>query len=337
MILILSEQVEPSTAKVMDWLDYFGQKFHRLNAEDYLFNKIDLEFGLSSEELTFQFTSSDLEPIIISGVDAIWYRRISFSYFPETGLPFSPNELFKNEILRNLHREYLSGKDGIFACIEDGKKILGNFRNSTVNKIEILALVKKHGLDIPASLLTNTKAKLTEFKYKHGSIITKAAGEILTFKKVENSKTSSYITYTEEITAEVLEQIPEHFYYSLFQEKLDKELEIRTFFLNDKCYSTAIFSQLNMQPQVDSRKNTNDRKVPFKLPDSIENAIREIMAELELNTGSVDIVKTKGGRFVFLEVNPVGQYDMTSYSCNYHLDMEIAEYLSLNRKNEKYN
>ena len=53
----------------------------------------------------------------------------------------------------------------------------------------------------------------------------------------------------------------------------------------------------------------------------------KLMKDLELNTGSIDFIKTKQGRFVFLEVNPVGQYGMTSYPCNYHLDKKIAEYL----------
>lgn len=118
---------------------------------------------------------------------------------------------------------------------------------------------------------------------------------------------------------------------SVFQEKLDKELEIRTFFLNGKCYSMAIFSQLDSQTSVDFRKynlTTNNRNVPYQLSRMLEEKITKLMDELKLNTGSIDIIKTKDGRYVFLEVNPVGQYGMTSFPCNYHLDRKIAEYLA---------
>ena len=52
------------------------------------------------------------------------------------------------------------------------------------------------------------------------------------------------------------------------------------------------------------------------------------MDKAGLNTGSLDFVITKNKRFVFLEVNPVGQYDFVSVNCNYHLDKIIAKKLA---------
>ncbi len=51
------------------------------------------------------------------------------------------------------------------------------------------------------------------------------------------------------------------------------------------------------------------------------------MQAMNLNTASLDLVKTKEGRFVFLELNPSGQFGMTSYPCNYYLNKVIAEFL----------
>ena len=36
---------------------------------------------------------------------------------------------------------------------------------------------------------------------------------------------------------------------------------------------------------------------------------------MSLNTGSIDLIKTKSGDYVFLEVNPVGQFSMVSFPC----------------------
>jgi glutathione synthase/RimK-type ligase-like ATP-grasp enzyme len=136
--------------------------------------------------------------------------------------------------------------------------------------------------------------------------------------------------FTELIKKDELSKISNTFFPSLFQEALQKEIEIRTFYLDGKCYSMAIFSQLDHQTMVDFRMYNNEngnRNLPYKLPENLELKIKKLMKSLELNTGSIDIIKTKDGRFVFLEVNPWGQYGMVSDPCNYNLDEKIAKYL----------
>jgi D-alanine-D-alanine ligase-like ATP-grasp enzyme len=51
------------------------------------------------------------------------------------------------------------------------------------------------------------------------------------------------------------------------------------------------------------------------------------MDNFNLNTGSIDIIKDNNGEYIFLEVNPVGQFGMTSIPCNFYLEKKIAEYL----------
>jgi glutathione synthase/RimK-type ligase-like ATP-grasp enzyme len=51
------------------------------------------------------------------------------------------------------------------------------------------------------------------------------------------------------------------------------------------------------------------------------------MAELDLNFGSLDIVVTGDKRFVFLEVNPNGQYGAVSFTTNANVDYEVAKFL----------
>jgi hypothetical protein len=59
----------------------------------------------------------------------------------------------------------------------------------------------------------------------------------------------------------------------------------------------------------------------------VEEAIGRFMAEMTLETGSLDLIRTPCGRHVFLEVNPVGQFAMVSEPCNYPLFRRVAEYL----------
>jgi D-alanine-D-alanine ligase-like ATP-grasp enzyme len=53
------------------------------------------------------------------------------------------------------------------------------------------------------------------------------------------------------------------------------------------------------------------------------------MKDLDLESGSIDMVFTQDGEFVFLEVNPIGQFGMTSYPCNYFLEKIIAKRIAI--------
>ena len=48
---------------------------------------------------------------------------------------------------------------------------------------------------------------------------------------------------------------------------------------------------------------------------------------MELNTGSIDMIKCKSGKYYFLEINPCGIYEGISNACNYNLNKKIAEWL----------
>jgi len=179
------------------------------------------------------------------------------------------------------------------------------------------------GFEIPPTFVTRKKEKLYSFQANHGNIITKAIQESLFF--INNN--SVYSNYTEEITDNSISSIEKEFFPSLFQKKLDKKYELRIFYLKGKCYSMAIFSQEDDKTSVDFRKYNKEkpnRNIPYKLPLKIERKINNFMSLVRLDTGSIDLVVTKDNKYVFLEVNPVGQYDMVTKPCNYYLDKEIA-------------
>ncbi|WP_228444971.1 ATP-grasp domain-containing protein [Chryseobacterium indoltheticum] len=115
-------------------------------------------------------------------------------------------------------------------------------------------------------------------------------------------------------------------FISFFQEKIEKDFEIRTFYLNGKTWSMAIFSQNDEQTKVDFRKYNDDkpnRNVRYKLPKDIEEKVHILMQTLDLNCGSLDFMKS-GNKYYFLEINPVGQFGNVSADCNYFLEREIA-------------
>lgn len=313
----------------MDWLYYMGLNCRRVNGQTLFNYDYNTSFELGFSTNASQLTLADDVAVDLRDVRSIWHRRDALNAFES--LQEKSDEPFPSDMLKHLRSENIEAKEAFYYCIEDGKKILGNFERSSLNKISMLLAAKKRGIDIPVTLVTNRKSTLLEFMKANPRLITKAIQEGYDFSLERDGKYEFYLSYTEELDQDFIQSVPETFFPSLFQEKLDKELDIRVFFLDGKCYAMAIFSQLDDQTNVDFRKynkKVNNRNVPYKLPDGLEEQISLLMKDLVLNTGSIDIIKTKNGRFVFLEVNPVGQYGMTSIPCNYHLDKKIAEYLA---------
>ena len=143
-------------------------------------------------------------------------------------------------------------------------------------------------------------------------------------------KVRKWTLYTSEVQEEDFELIDDTIFPSLFQRKIAKEYEIRSFFIDGQFYSMAIFSQKNAQTKVDFREY--DHEVPnqtstYQLPGSVQEKLTRLMEALKLDTGSIDLIRTLDGEYVFLEVNPVGQFDNVSYFCNYNLEKIIAQAL----------
>ncbi len=155
---------------------------------------------------------------------------------------------------------------------------------------------------------------------KEKKLITKAIGNGV----YSITERLGYYSYTEGLTKVFIKKLPESFFPSLIQEKIEKLYELRAFYLKGKFYSMAIFSQEAPQTQIDCRKCFSSkhapRNVPYKLPYEIELKLKNIMDKLCLNTGSIDMIVSKEKQFIFLEVNPIGQFGMTSKPCNYYLE-----------------
>lgn len=139
-------------------------------------------------------------------------------------------------------------------------------------------------------------------------------------------KSTAYTTY-----AEIVERKNIHikeFSPSLLQEYIDKDYEVRSFYLKGAIYSMAILSQANSNTAIDFRKYDvvrPNRYVPYKLPDVLEKKMKTIMDLLKLVCGSFDIVKSTGGSYYFLEINPYGEFELLSRSCNYNLEYKYAK------------
>lgn len=329
MILILSQSsMEPTTEEVMDWLEALGAPCLRLNGED-LDGGAALGFRVEAgtADLTFEVDGVEL-PLDRAG--AVWFRR----WLHERRAEIAPSLLAKSEaanpkldyeLRRHLTLESRKLSDFIFSHLA-GLPWLSHPHRASLNKLDTLTRAARAGFAIPATLVTTEREALRRFCAAHGEVITKPAGEVEMFLDGERS----HFLFTAALGLAAVDALPARFAPSLFQEKVDKDYELRIFYLAGECHAMAIFSQADPQTQTDFRhynRERPNRMVPYRLHPSTEERIGRLMADLGLETGSLDLLQARDGREVFLEINPVGQFGMVSKPCNYGLEKKVAQLL----------
>lgn len=315
MILILSQHREFSTDAVMDWIHYEGGASIRLNAIDLYKNSETFELLLDKNK--YELTS---QKINYKEVESVWFRRW-YEVDELFGQLNKDNYSETNQQLTDAIKSEIRVISNFFFYLLKDKTWLTKPEQISINKILSLTIAHEVGLDIPTSCITSNLSKLD----KKQNYITKPLSDGVLFK-VEGIHWSNYTT---EIESEHFTS-DNNYPISLYQENLDKEFEIRAFYLYGEFFSMAIFSQNNTQTKTDFRVYDDlepNRTVPYQLDREIEIKLKNFMNAVKLDTGSIDLVQTKDGRLVFLEVNPVGQFGMVSYPCNYFIEKKIAKIL----------
>jgi len=316
MILILTDKDEPTTDLVIDWLNCLKKGFIRLSSED----KIEIS-SIYEKKSGFEaiFTVNNNTVIDTKNISSYWYRRSVLGWgYDEI---CSSNKEIEETVNSFLLTEY-SSSIKLLNNILNNKERINKFDDNSILKLDVLQKAKKCGIKVPSTLICTNKAELISFYDKHnGNIITKPIGD----------PTSFFNKNCHQFTTKInLNNIPITFGISLFQEMVDKVIELRIFFLKGIFYGSAVFSQLNNDTKVDL-KNYNLKKparvVPYNLPNKIKKKLNLLMETLDLNSGSIDMILTPKLEYVFLEVNPIGQFEQVAMPCNYNLFKIMAQTL----------
>jgi len=322
MIFVISDENDASTNEVLEWLLAREKHFVRINSNS---RKVEiLNVDLDKKQIEIQSGSSYIDS---GNISSYWYRRgyLSKTYHSILKKEYGDLDPYIEHHLNNEWDEILRF---FTTSLETNEEIISIGNYAIVDrKLDQLTIARQCGLGVPSTLITISKDKLLKFYFKcEKKVITKgiSSSPSLTHQNI------SLEGYTEELTLAFIRKLPLTFFPSLFQENIDKQYELRIFFFHQQLYSMAIFSQEDDQTKIDVRKYNDlkpNRTVPYNLPDNIKKQLIDFMYKMKLDTGSIDMVVDSENNYIFLEVNPNGQFGMVSKPCNYYIEMEIANYL----------
>jgi hypothetical protein len=320
MILVLSfDHFEQGTDPVIDWLLYYGADFMRLNGDFFHTSSTDWLMDIHQNDLILDNGVS-----LKKDVNAIFFRRFSKNVHLGKSAALSREKDLEAELSKE--NRYLINY--FLYALKDKYWLPGyEASNFSSNKLIILNEARECGFNVPEAYIIKSKADLRALMKKFDNqIIIKPINYCQYYFKDDGVFTS----FTHKPDEDTLKDLPETFFPSLVQRKIQGQYELRIFYLEGKCYTEVSLNQEALATASDIKLIQNLKTthfVPYNLPKALEEQIDVFMKKIGLNTGSVDIIRDTSGEYHFIEVNPAGQYLAPSQKCNFQLDRMIAEHL----------
>jgi glutathione synthase/RimK-type ligase-like ATP-grasp enzyme len=163
-----------------------------------------------------------------------------------------------------------------------------------------LKVAQDVGLRIPATQITNDPDEARSFVDARGyrGVVYKA------FSATESEWRETRLLKPEELP--LLDQV--RYAPVIFQEYVEAVYDLRVTVVGEEVFAAAIYSQETAY-DVDFRMDIENARVePVSLPKDVEGLVRALMTRLGLVYGAIDMRLTPDDLYVFLEINPAGQW-----------------------------
>lgn len=300
-------------------IDFVVQELKRQRIDFYRFNTEELS---KSVEIILDFDNAifllidKLEKKKYSLLDFtdIYYRRPELPTYDDIDLSEGEKSFLKVEIYYTL--------EGVYRLLSEKHWFNNVFsiRNAE-NKIYQLMIAQKIGLIIPSTLISNHFDSVERFLEQGKHII----------KPVHNARImdniNPKIVYTSEITQDIKKEEVEY-NINYLQTKIEKYYDVRATFVGKKCYAVAIDSQKLEDTCVDWRKGEHIlQHTKIELPQDLQIKCLRMMNILNLDYGAFDFVLDNQGNYIFLEINPNGQWAWIEHLTGLPISKEIVKCL----------
>jgi len=183
------------------------------------------------------------------------------------------------------------------------------------NKTYQLQTVKKSRFNIPESLITNNLEYANKFINKSNTIIK----PITTGKIITNDCFEIYQTNKIELLEDDIDVTPVY-----LQNYIEKLYEVRLTVVNDVFYGVKIESSNKLDWRDEQAKNIY---TILETPDHIKQKCLNLLDLLGLKFGAFDFIVTPDEEWIYLEVNPNGQWLWLEQALNLNISYEIIKYL----------
>jgi MvdC family ATP-grasp ribosomal peptide maturase len=290
--------------------------------------------------------NTDLFPLSIKLVGRVGDERI----FTETGEQVSAVEvcavwarkLWPPRMAQDLDDRYramcvgesTAALEGFLDALYDARWVNDLQRQRAAeNKQRQLRLAARAGLRVPRTLVTNDPVAARQFFAEtDGETVAKLLRPIsVSMDAVDAFVYTNRVREEDLAGAETLRHCP-----MVFQELIPKACELRVAWVAGQIFAGAVDASGTSRGQTDWRRVAAEecRWQVAEVPADVASGLHALMSELGLVFGAVDLICTPTGEYVFLEVNPSGEWGMLERDLGLPISEAIAAALvSLDTRN----
>ena len=288
MIVVASHEADEHAVAVLGLLRRAGHPVALVDTADFpRRTTLALEYGAAQRG---SFTNRG-EVIPLDRVGAVWWRR-PLPYLLDPGLDSSAASF----VLTECH-EAISGMWHTMDAAWVNPQVSDDV---AAHKPLQLACAEELGLRVPRTMITNDPAAARRFVGEMGPGRT----VYKTFVASEENWRETRIVREEEVgLLDAVQLAP-----VIFQEYVEAEADLRVTALGDELWAAEIVAGETSYP-LDYRMDMGAaRFAPTTLPDTVSEKLLLLMKRLDIVYGAIDLRRTAAGEYVFLEVNPAGEW-----------------------------
>jgi glutathione synthase/RimK-type ligase-like ATP-grasp enzyme len=227
----------------------------------------------------------------MESVSAVWWRRPGQFVLPDAVRDQAHRRLAISEANTAFH--------GLFAAM-DALWINPPALDAVAShKPYQLALAQSLGLEIPHTVMTSDPEEAREFWRVCGGDVVYKQFIALPESWSETRRLGEAET---KIGDEAIRLAP-----VIFQRHVAAVADLRVTIIGDEIFAAAVDLK-DLDYDLDVRMNLQAKHVAHDLPDDVADKLRGLMRRLGLIYGAIDLRLAKDGRYVFLEINPAGQF-----------------------------
>lgn len=263
-------------------------------------NEASLSISYTSSGIREHTLVTEGRRMDLSCVSAVWYRRpgtpVAHAHVRDSGAR-SYVELECSMVIQSLWNllgcTWLPGKPPTVREAEQ--------------KAYQLQVAGRLGFELPPTLITNCPADLVEFYRAHdGRIVSKQAATAF-----PATIGLGIVRFTELVTTRDIAHAQAIRYCPIIlQAYVPKRVELRITVVGGRVFAAEIHSQASNRTRHDWRRYDLSRTphLPHAIPNDVRVRCIRLVEELGIQYGAIDMIVTPDGRYVFVEINPNGQY-----------------------------
>ncbi|UUC44334.1 MvdC/MvdD family ATP grasp protein [Flavobacterium cerinum] len=319
MILCISHSKDFYTIDiVIRRLRELGKEVFRLDSDTFS-HQLKFEYSFENEKVQIKIEHEGTA-FSIDDIEAVYYRKLWHINVPDD-LDDTFKSIYNQEYttMRNLFFESLRKLPWMNPMELDHR--IGE------NKLEQLSYARNAGLMIPETLFTNDPIKVKHFFYTvcKGNMIAKLHGSLS--RSMKGDTPFFPTTRIQESDLDNLETLV--YCPMIFQQNIEKRYELRIIYIDGTFFTGKINAQASETGKTDWRaaKDIMPSWEYYALPDSVCNALDTMMRNIGLYFGAIDMIRQEDGTYIFLEVNPQGEWGMIQRDLDYPIGETIAEKL----------